>query len=84
MGSPLLYTGPFPGLCLNLLSIMVFSTASSGVNVLGTVMQKDLQPMTLSLYALPVRPGTLPIMAFCSLFYQDRVCHILGRKSIVF
>ena len=47
-------------------------------------MQKGLQPMTLSLYALPVCPGTLPIMAFCSLFYQGRVCHILGKKSIVF
>ncbi len=47
-------------------------------------MQKGLQPMTLSLYAFAVRPGTLPIIAFCLLLYQDIVCQIIGKKSIGF
>jgi len=42
----------------------VFSTASSGVNFLSSVMQKGLQPMTLSLLASPVYVSTLPIIAF--------------------
>jgi len=42
----------------------VFSTASSGVNFLSPVMQKGLQPMTLSLLASPVYVSTLPIIAF--------------------
>ncbi len=47
-------------------------------------MQKGLQPVTLSLFAMPVCPSTLPIIAFSSLLYQDIVCQIFGEKSIVF
>lgn len=61
----------------------LFSTASSRVNFLQSVTQKGLQPVTLSLLASPLSEYS-PHHCFCSLLYQDIVCQIIGKKSIVF